>query len=197
MFVTSFIPLWVTIIFLDIWDIVDSFKSTWDKNCEVSVNLRTCAFDSIVQIISIIVICIVSVISIIGIEKFIHKRNNSLNDKALITAAHKESALSVQYLLSYIVPLIAFDFGKLKDIIIFLLFFLTLAFLSIRNNNIYTNIYLEFRKYKIYTCNIERIIMDNVISYEDCFVLSKDDLQQYINEEITYWDFDTKHYIKT
>ena len=33
----------------------------------------------------------------------------------------------------------------MKGIILFVIYFVTLAFLSIRNNNVYTNIFLEFK----------------------------------------------------
>lgn len=197
MFITSFIPLWFTIILLDGWDIVINFQDTWDKELCFYQNLWSCIKMSFVQIISITVILIVVLISIIKLEGFIHKREASSNDRAVIKTAKKERTLSTEYLLSYILPLIAFDFGNLRDIIVFLIFFFVLAFLCIRNNNIYTNIYLEFRKYKIYTCTIERIIMDKSTLYENCFVLSKNDLEQDIEENFTYWDFDNTHYIKT
>ena len=75
--------------------------------------------------------------------------------------------------------------------------FAVLAFLSIRNNNVYTNIYLELRSYKIYTCDIQITKIDKKVKYEDCFVLSKVDLTQEIEEELPYWEIDTTHYINT
>ena len=197
MFVTSFIPLWATIVFIDIWEIVLQGKNIWEAELTFLENIKCCISNNMLQFISVLVIMIVVIISIISIEKVMHKREIANNDVAIIKKAHKESFLSTQYLLSYILPLVAFDFGSLRDIIIFLLFFAVLAFLSIRNNNVYTNIYLEFRSYKIYTCDIQITKIDKIVEYENCFVLSKVDLTQEVEEKFPYWEIDATHYINT
>lgn len=197
MFVTSFIPLWATIVFIDIWEIVLQGKNIWEAELTFLENIKCCISNNMLQFISGLVIMIVVIISIISIEKVMHKREIANNDVAIIKKAHKESFLSTQYLLSYILPLVAFDFGSLRDIIIFLLFFAVLAFLSIRNNNVYTNIYLEFRSYKIYTCDIQITKIDKIVEYENCFVLSKVDLTQEVEEKFPYWEIDATHYINT
>lgn len=197
MFVTSFIPLWATIIFIDVWEMVCQGRKTWKTEFTFLENIKNCISNNMIQFISVLVIFLVVIVSIISIEKAMRKREKANNDVAIIKKAHKESFLSTQYLLSYILPLVAFDFGSLRDIIIFLLFFAVLAFLSIRNNNVYTNIYLELRSYKIYTCDIQITKIDKKVKYEDCFVLSKVDLIQEIEEELPYWEIDTTHYINT
>lgn len=197
MFVTSFIPLWATIVFIDIWEVVLQGKNIWEAELTFLENIKCCISNNMLQFISVLVIMIVVIISIISIEKVMHKREIANNDVAIIKKAHKESLLSTQYLLSYILPLVAFDFGSLRDIIIFLLFFAVLAFLSIRNNNVYTNIYLEFRSYKIYTCDIQITKIDKIVEYENCFVLSKVDLTQEVEEKFPYWEIDATHYINT
>lgn len=197
MFVTSFIPLWATIIFIDVWEMVCQGRKTWKTEFTFLENIKSCISNNMIQFISVLIIFFVVIVSIISIEKAMRKREKANNDVAIIKKAHKESFLSTQYLLSYILPLVAFDFGNLRDIIIFLLFFAVLAFLSIRNNNVYTNIYLELRSYKIYTCDIQITKIDKKVKYEDCFVLSKVDLTQEIEEELPYWEIDTTHYINT
>ena len=197
MFVTSFIPLWATIIFIDVWEMVCQGRKTWKTEFTFLENIKNCISNNMIQFISVLVIFLVVIVSIISIEKAMRKREKANNDVAIIKKVHKESFLSTQYLLSYILPLVAFDFGSLRDIIIFLLFFAVLAFLSIRNNNVYTNIYLELRSYKIYTCDIQITKIDKKVKYEDCFVLSKVDLIQEIEEELPYWEIDTTHYINT
>lgn len=197
MFVTSFIPLWATIIFIDVWEMVCQGRKTWKTEFTFLENIKSCISNNMIQFISVLIIFFVVIVSIISIEKAMRKREKANNDVAIIKKAHKESFLSTQYLLSYILPLVAFDFGSLRDIIIFLLFFAVLAFLSIRNNNVYTNIYLELRSYKIYTCDIQITKIDKKVKYEDCFVLSKVDLTQEIEEELPYWEIDTTHYINT
>ena len=121
MFVTSFIPLWATIIFIDVWEMVCQGKKTWKTELSFLENIKSCISNNMIQFIIVLIIFFVVIVSIISIEKAMRKREKANNDVAIIKKAHKESFLSTQYLLSYILPLVAFDFGSLRDIIIFLL----------------------------------------------------------------------------
>ena len=68
--------------------------------------------------------------------------------KGIIEKATKANKLSSEFLLAYILPMIAFDFGNLKYLALFVIYFTVLAFLCIRNNNIYTNVLLEVKGYR-------------------------------------------------
>ena len=193
MFITSFIPLWVAIVFIDIWDIVAGFIKNWARDISFWQNLSSCLIMLLLPVISVVIILVVLIISINGINSFIKTRQKGKNNYAIIKEAKKESRLTTEYLLSYILPLIAFDFGTLRDVILFLIFFALLAILCIKNNNLYTNIYLELRQYKIYTCDIGITIMDKENVYKDCFVLSKEDLTQNIDEKLNMWEFENQH----
>ena len=92
--------------------------------------------------------------------------------------------------------MIAFDFSDLQGITLFVIYFAVLAFLCIRNNNIYTNILLEFKGYKMYICDIECDIMNRKHIYYDSLVISEDNLTLCEGNEISYWDFDNYIYIK-
>lgn len=193
MFITSFIPLWVAIVFIDVWDIVVGFIKNWTKDISFWQNLSGCLIMFLLPIISVIIILIVSIISINGINAFIKTRQKGKNNYAVIKNAKKESRLTTEYLLSYILPLIAFDFSCLRDVILFLIVFAVLAILCIKNNNLYTNIYLELRHYNIYTCDIGISIMDKENEYFNCFVLSKEDLTQNIGEQLNMWEFENQN----
>ena len=197
MFVTSFIPLWISIIIFDIWDIVDCAITSYPKEGKTLEKLLSFAWDNMIQIISIIVIIIVVVISMCGINKFLRDRECSQhNPTGTILKAKHANKLSSEFLLAYILPLIAFDFSDLKSIALFLTYFAILAFLCIRNNNIYTNIMLEFKKYRIYSCDIQRPVPgDQTIIYYDSLIISKDDLTSLENKKIKYWDCENYIYI--
>lgn len=90
---------------------------------------------------------------------------------------------------------LAFDFGEIKDIVLFVIYFSVLAYLCIRNNNIYTNILLEFKGYKMYNCDIECSVLEQKKIYHDSLIISEDDLTQMEENEIPYWDFDKYIYI--
>ena len=197
MFVTSFIPLWVSIIIFDVWDIVYNATTAFPKDGKFACRLLNFAWDNIIPLVSIVIISTVVTISIIGISKFLKERECSKqNPIGTVLKVQKANKLSSEFLLAYILPLIAFDFSDLKSIVLFLTYFVILAFLCIRNNNIYTNIFLEFKKYRIYLCDIERLAPgDKKVTYYDSMIVSRDDLTLLEDKNIKYWDCDNYIYI--
>ncbi len=159
-------------------------------------NIFNCMKSNLLLVISILVITIVVIFSILGINSFI-KRVNSDNNimRGKIIKARKANKLSSEFLLAYILPMIAFDFDKLKSVIMFIIYFSVLAFLCLRNNNIYTNILLEFKGYKIYNCDIECNVMNSTKVYEDSFIISQYDLTVNESNSVKYWDFENYIYI--
>lgn len=197
MFVTSFIPLWISIIIFDLWDLVDSVIVSHSKEGALLEKIRSFALDNAIQITSIIVIIVMVAFSICGINEFLRNRENSQqNPVGTILKAKKANKLSSEFLLAYILPLIAFDFSDLKSIALFLTYFAILAFLCIRNNNIYTNIMLEFKKYRIYSCDIQRPVPGSqTIVFYDSLMISKEDLTSLEHKRVRYWDCDNYIYI--
>lgn len=196
MFITSFIPLWLSIIVADAWDIVCNCKDSWDTNISVISNICTCLKTNLLLFISILVIIIIVLCSILGIRSFIKKVNTDRNIlRGKIIKARKANKLSSEFLLAYILPMIAFDFDKLKSVTMFVIYFSVLAFLCLRNNNIYTNIWLEFKGYKIYNCDIECTVMNSTNVYEDSIIISQEDLTVNETNIVKYWDFENYIYI--
>jgi hypothetical protein len=198
MFVTSFIPLWISIVVVDIWSIITLIMEKWNNKITIADNLITILGISQIQLISITVISIVVICSIDGINSFLKKLSVSTDrPKGKVVKAMKANKLSSEFLLAYILPMIAFDFGDIQNIALFLIYFAVLAYLCIRNNNIYTNILLEFKGYKMYTCDLECFILEGKHIYHDSLIISKDDLTQEEGNSVTYWDFDNYIYITT
>lgn len=198
MFVTSFIPLWISIVVVDIWSIITLAMEKWNNKITIADNLITILGISKIQLISIIVISIVVICSIGGINSFLKKLSDSTDrPKGKVVKAIKANKLSSEFLLAYILPMIAFNFGDIQNITLFLIYFAVLAYLCIRNNNIYTNIFLEFKGYRMYTCDLECFILEEKHIYHDSLIISKDDLTQEEGNSVTYWDFDNYIYITT
>ncbi len=197
MFVTSFIPLWLSIVVLDAWNIVSLALEKWDDKRKMLENLKNILCSSSVQVISVIVIAFLLISSIAGINSFLKKKLTikSTHPKGTVKKATKANKLSSEFLLAYILPMIAFDFGDPQKLVLFLIYFLVLASLCIRNNNIYTNILLEFKGYHIYTCDFECMVANENHIYHDSIVISKIDLTQEEGNEVPYWDFENYIYI--
>lgn len=134
--------------------------------------------------------------SIISINRFLRdKKRNNIPHKVKIKKALRANKLSSEFLLAYILPMIAFDFAEFKSVVLFIIYFGMLAFLCIRNSNVYTNIWLEIKGYRMYLCDLEANIMDRPHIYEECLVISKNNLTIKIENDIECWDFDNYIYI--
>lgn len=196
MFVTSFIPLWFSIIVFSIWRIVENSIDAWNEKSKYVENVVNCLKKSSVELCVTLIVILLVWISVSGINSFIKGRKSTKNNpRGKIIRATKANKLSSEFLLAYILPMIAFDFGEIKDIVLFVIYFSVLAYLCIRNNNIYTNILLEFKGYKMYNCDIECSVLEQKKIYHDSLIISEDDLTQMEENEIPYWDFDKYIYI--
>lgn len=197
MFVTSFIPLWLSILIFDIWDIITVAMDVWARDGKIVHNLTDCVINNKVQLLCIGIIVLMVSVSVHGINNFLKEREcSNQNSPGTILKARKANKLSSEFLLAYILPLIAFDFSDPKSIFLFLIYFAILAFLCIRNNNIYTNIMLEFKHYRLYTCDIQCVLPGNKTGvYYDSLVISRDDLTSLEDNEIKFWDCDKYIYI--
>jgi hypothetical protein len=112
-----------------------------------------------------------------------------------IAYARKSATLVTDFLLTYIMPLIAFDFTEVQGIILFVLYFALIVFLNIRNGNVYTNVLFEFLGYRMYICDIERNIAGKNYTFTDCTVISRTNLTGKIGQSFPFFDFDNNTYL--
>lgn len=99
-----------------------------------------------VCIVVVLIIGTLMIVSIVSINQFLKdKCSNNQPPKIKINKAIRANKLLSEFLLAYILPMIAFDFTGLKSVALFVICFEMLAFLCIRNSNVYTNIWLEFK----------------------------------------------------
>ena len=205
MFFTSFLPLWVSIVVCDIWVLVEDSYITMISLAEVPPStqqtlklIRGFLLEHGIEVSSVVILAIYSVICMCHINKTIRDQESSTNKpKGMIKQARRANKLSAEFLLAYILPMIAFDYGTWKGIVLFLIYFCVLSFLCVRNNNVYTNIFFELKGYKMYECDIECKILDKTFEYTNCLVMSKQNLVQALPRKINYFDFDNYIYIET
>ena len=127
MFVTSFIPLWITIIFIDVMSIINNNRNLISEYIGITIMM----------------------LSMKEIE-------NSVDFTTFrILEAVQEKGITSEFLLSYILPLFTFDFTRWFSIVQFLIYFVILAFLCVRNNNVYANLIFEAIGYRFYTCDLQ------------------------------------------
>lgn len=204
MFFTSFLPLWISIIVNDICTMLETglgYFSNYSLDGLLSSGMLSLIsgylIKCIIQISTILILSLGIIISIKSINIEINKQNKVNNPNiGRIVKAKRANKLSAEFLLAYILPMIAFDYDEVKSLVLFCIYFAVLSYLCIRNNNIYTNIYLEFKKYKMYECDIKCSIINTSKVYTDCIIISKNDLAQTVPRDISYFDFDKYVYIE-
>lgn len=180
---------------IDLWSIVEVFAKR-DRTLPLSLNIKISVEINFLAIISVIIILALVLSSMIGIKIFLNNKNRSVNKhKGTLRRARRANKLSSEFLLAYILPMIAFDYSNLKNIVLFLIYFIVLAVLCIRNSNVYTNIYLEFLGYKMYYCDIECPVLNGTHIYSDSLMISTYDLTTEVNNDVLYWDFENYIYI--
>lgn len=197
MLITSFIPLWVSILIVNIWHIVNEGMVLWDTKYKFFSNVYCLLKKDWIIVAFSLIILLNMIVSSIYIIKFIKVQvdNNDKHNKVEITNIKQCSNVSAEYLIAYILPMLVFDFTSLLNILLFILYFSTLSFLTIRNNHVYVNILLEFKKYKIYKADVIKKIMDKSTTFTNCIILSKNDLCVKNNTNITYFDFENTVYL--
>ena len=162
LFFVSFTPLWVSVLFID-------FKSVLENRTDI----RT-------EIIGICCIIIMMCISLYIIKGKLHNAEREGSIHFIVRKAKEEKTITAEYLLSYILPLFAFDFTLWNEVVLFLLFFLTIGFLCIKHNYFSVNIILEIFKYRFYICKLEN---DDGIEIEQT-IISKRNLVGCIGDSI-------------
>ncbi len=177
LFITSFLPLWASISLIELFSIFD--LNNTHKVTEYIV------------LVSIIVVNLICIIYLNKKLSWFIKEQKSPTQK--IKSVVKEKSITTEYLLSYILPLFAFDFTNWKQVLLFLIFFATLSFLCLRNRNVYSNIYLELRKYNFYSCEV--VNKDNIRS--TVLVISKNNLCKKKNKEINFARIDEEVLLDT
>ena len=203
MFFTSFLPLWASIIVSDIWTVISEGYKFVKGLDTVPITINNFVHEVFrfagsvpIQLVSILILLLHIAVSTHYITKVIKLQENSSNkEEGCILRAKRANKLTAEFLLAYILPMIAFDFGSLDSIALFLIYFVVLSFLCVRNSNVYTNIFLEFKGYKMYECDIECGVMNKKYIYTDCIVISKNNLTQPLPRKIQYFDFENYIYI--
>ncbi len=135
MYFLSFVPLWITVLFIDIKSLVDGGGDKWTE---------------IISITGILFGLLVSMIILFA--KFFMADDEKYTLR--LQDSKESKTITAEFLLSYILPLFAFDFTLWDEVVKFLIFFLIFGYLCIRHNNFSVNIILEIMHYRMYDCSL-------------------------------------------
>lgn len=164
LFFLSFLPLWLSIAFQDAMSIWKCKANIWT------------------EVISLILMGICVFISLLVVIIQMQRAKKITGTSTVINQATKQKAITAEYLLSYILPLFAFDFTRWEEFVLFLVFFVTLTYLCLKHHHVYANIVLEICGYTCYDCTLAN-------TDGSCFetvVVSASELTGMINHPINY-----------
>ncbi|MGL5983233.1 MAG: hypothetical protein ACRCZR_07890 [Cetobacterium sp.] len=201
LFITSFLPLWISIIFVNSWNVLSYALPKVNGNFNLKLltfgKFSKLYFENWLEISFSMILLILFLVPAIFIYLFLKDKEKSYNNPiGIIKKATRAHNLGSDFLLAYILPMIAFDFGNLKDVILFSIIFITLGFLCIRNENIYTNIFLEFLGYQMFYVDFNKdILEDKKTLKKEILFLSKNDLRMEIGSGISYYEITNFIYI--
>ena len=147
---TSFAPLWLSILFIDIKSCIENPLNRWT------------------ELISIGCILVSFLMALIVLMVALCTNGKEGTTPHSVIAASEDKTITAEYLLSYILPLFAFDFTQWSQMVLFLIFYGILGFLCVRHNYFNVNIILEIVNFRFYTCKVknedEQLLEQKIIS---------------------------------
>ena len=137
MYFVSFLPLWLSVAIIDIKNIVSNSENIWTERI------------SVWGIVVIFILCIIFILFWLKLLK-----GKEGNETGEIIIAKENRLATSEFLLSYVLPLCAFNFTHWDGVLLFGVFFVTLFLLHVRHNYFGVNILMEILGYKLYECLI-------------------------------------------
>lgn len=137
LYFASFAPLWMSVIFIDC-------KSLFIDKTEYRYT----------EILSIVLIILGMILSIIILCNRLYRQKLENSIQYEIKIAKEQKTVTADFLLTYILPLFAFDFTKWFEVFLFLLFFILLGYLTTNHHIFSANIILDIMKFRFYECTL-------------------------------------------
>ena len=134
MYFLSFTPLWLAVLFIDSRSMASQIR-----------NRGT-------EIISILCILLGMVVALFVLVHCLRKARKEDRQECILSEAKEQKSVTADFILAYILPLLAFDFTKWDQVVLFLIFFVTLGLLCIRHNYLILNVILDLMRYRFYEC---------------------------------------------
>lgn len=136
LYFASFLPLWISVLFIDIKNLIEGTQNYWTEIISISCIWTGMLFALVVIMVELKI------------------RGKEGSTAYHLTNAKEEKTVTADFLLSYILPLFAFDFTLWDQVVLFLVFFFVLGFICVKHNYFSMNIVLEICNYRFYNCKL-------------------------------------------
>ena len=157
MFITSFFPVWLSIIIYNIFRIIEKPDSTR------------------FPLLSIVIILVINAIAMLDVLLELKRAKKKQNIKKTIKYVRKDKSTVLTFILTIALPFVAFDFTKIRDYCLLLVFIIIVFIVCQHNRIILPNIILMALRYNYYECIFEASIPDSKDhDSEEYTVITKD-----------------------
>lgn len=154
----NFLPLWVAVLFIDV-------RSIKKGGCVGT------------EYLSVGAIILGIVLSLIVVVVGLRRKKDLATDEYQLEEFEESRTISAEMLLTYVLPLFAFDFTLWEETLQFLVFISVVFWLSCRHRAAFEGVFLELINYRCYRCKLKKMKNGEVIGGSiDKYVLVKDSL---------------------
>lgn len=130
----------------------------------------------------------------VKLRKFLRKVPKSKNmDTFELLECKKEHDVSIAYLLTYIIPLTAFDFMSFTGVFNFFIFYCLIVTVSIRRKLVYFNMWLEFEHWNVYRVSLQ--VAEGSRKLNEVLLFSQRDLNQLTSRWINLRELSSQGYL--
>lgn len=140
----SYIPLWITISFID-------FREILSKE-------SLCLWTEKISLLSIFAGFIIAICIFVKQTKY---AKSSKKKKYIIKSAEEDKTLTTEYILSSILPLLAFDFTKWYEVVQFLIFYIFLFLLNYHHEDLHLAVIFDLLHLHTYRCELKSTNMSS------------------------------------
>ena len=129
---------------------------------------------------SLTLIVLAYVISVINMVRTLKGMSKENSEKLRITDVHEQKTAALEYVLTFVLPMFAFEFTQWESCILFAIYFLTLLILCSKHNLLFANMVFEVLNYRFYDVAVQNGHGKSV----DREVISKQHLENMKEEDI-------------
>ena len=171
-FFVSMLPLWISIL------VKYCFKIYYYIENRDVAKITFCQIVTRCQFIFALFVIITFLLSYVSLIKYLNDFNDYMDEIKVFKSVSRGRTLTLGFVITYVLPLFAFNFWQFEGLILFLVYFFTLSILVIKNRVFDGNIVLECMGFNFYKCKIDN-------SDEIC-VVSKREIEKNIEYQVKF-----------
>ena len=137
-FFVSYTSLWISILYVDFMSLFyHKTSNIWAEWIGITL---------------IVLVYIMSIVIMVRTFKSLNKENS---EKFRITEVQEQRTAALEYVLTFVLPMFAFEFTEWESCILFVIYFLSLLILCSKHNLLFANMVFEVLNYRFYDVTVQ------------------------------------------